>query len=121
MKLRSLKPTLRRLEPATRTLAAPSSDWHALYSHRAWRRRSAQQLADEPLCRACWHMDGRYVQAEVADHVTPHRGDRDKFFTGELQSLCKHHHDQWKKLQENSGTGDLLPPVFQTARRPLIV
>ena len=36
----------------------------------------------------------------IADHVEPHKGDQQKFFFGELQSLCKLHHESAKKREE---------------------
>jgi hypothetical protein len=37
--------------------------------------------------------DGRINAATIADHIEPHKGDEQKFFFGELQSLCKLHHE----------------------------
>lgn len=46
---------------------------------------------------------GLVTEATIADHVTPHRGDYDLFWHGELQSLCKPCHDGPKKHLEVSG------------------
>lgn len=35
---------------------------------------------------------GIITPATDVDHIEPHRGDRVKFWTGELQSLCKECH-----------------------------
>ncbi len=43
------------------------------------------------------------MQADVADHVIPHKGDEQLFWFGELQSLCKPHHDGTKQQQELRG------------------
>jgi hypothetical protein len=43
------------------------------------------------------------VAAEVVDHVVPFRGDWELFWTGALQSLCKHCHDADKQWQERRG------------------
>lgn len=48
----------------------------------------------------CLDYDGVYTPATVADHVEPHKGDREKFWTGELQSLCRTHHNRDKRLIE---------------------
>jgi hypothetical protein len=32
--------------------------------------------------------DGRINAATIAHHIEPHKGDQQKFFFGELQSLC---------------------------------
>lgn len=53
------------------------------------------QLAAEPLCRMCTD-EGKTTSATIADHVTPHKGDERLFWDGELQSLCKRHHDSDK-------------------------
>jgi 5-methylcytosine-specific restriction endonuclease McrA len=56
----------------------------------------------EPLCRFCL-LQGRTTPALVADHVTPHRGDINSFWTGRLQSLCADCHDTLKRQQETRG------------------
>jgi hypothetical protein len=69
------------------------------YSTKRWHRRRIEQLRAEPFCSMCLKV-GVYTVARVADHVEPHRGDPVKFWTGELQSLCKPHHDREKQLLE---------------------
>lgn len=71
----------------------------------AWKGKNGrrlQQLRAEPLCRFCQAM-GRVTEATVADHVTPHRGDHDLFWNGELQSLCRPHHNITKQQIEERG------------------
>jgi 5-methylcytosine-specific restriction enzyme A len=46
---------------------------------------------------------GNTKAARIVDHVEPHRGDQLRFYTSELQSLCKHCHDSHKQRQEKSG------------------
>lgn len=58
-----------------------------------------QQLTAHPLCKMC-QAEGKATAATIADHVTPHRGDEALFWNGELQSLCKRHHDSDKALIE---------------------
>lgn len=41
--------------------------------------------------------------ATIADHVIPHNGNWDAFIYGDLQSLCKTHHDGSKKEIELKG------------------
>jgi 5-methylcytosine-specific restriction endonuclease McrA len=72
------------------------------YNSKQWRARRRYQLAIEPFCRMCRN-DGRAVVATVADHIKPHRGGFAAFFFGELQSLCKLHHDSAKKREEWRG------------------
>ncbi len=76
--------------------------WKGWYSLARWRRRRANQLAGEPLCR--FHAArGEVVPATVADHIEPHRGDAHLFWYGKLQSLCKACHDSDKRREENGG------------------
>jgi 5-methylcytosine-specific restriction protein A len=70
-----------------------------LYSTARWRAKRAAQLRAEPLCRMC-RDHGIAVEAAVADHVTPHRGDVDLFWSADLQSLCTPCHSSAKQRQE---------------------
>ena len=83
--------------------ATPAHPEAQAYRHwywtQRWRRRRRAQLTAEPFCSMC-RDEGVYTPASVADHVTPHKGDEAKFWTGALQSLCKRHHDRDKKLIE---------------------
>lgn len=83
------------------------SPTRALYGTQRWRRKAARQLLLEPLCRAC-QAAGRVTAASVADHIEPHRGDVDAFWSNELQSLCKDHHDGAKQREERRGHSDAL-------------
>ncbi len=77
-----------------------------LYNTAAWRRLRLEQLRAHPLCRM--HLElGQTRVATVADHVDPHRGDRELFFGGRLQSLCKQCHDAHKQAQEHRTDGIL--------------
>ena len=67
-----------------------------------WARIARHQMDIEPLCRMCLDK-GKYIPAEVADHIIPHKGDYNLFWFGKLQSLCKSHHDSSKKQIENKG------------------
>jgi 5-methylcytosine-specific restriction enzyme A len=65
--------------------------WYASQRWRLHRRRP--QLAREPLCEWCkWK--GLTVEAEVVHHALAHGGDPEKFWHGELVSLCKPCHDR---------------------------
>ena len=59
-----------------RALKMPPKRW---YSLPRWRYRVAHQLRDEP----CWFCAARgtFVAAEVVDHVVPHRGSWELFWT----------------------------------------
>lgn len=68
---------------------------------RKWGRARALYLASHPLCVMC-ERAGRYVPANVVDHVMPHRGDDELFWDeANWQSLCKRCHDGPKRRQEN--------------------
>ena len=73
-----------------------------LYDLAQWRRRRDYQLMEQPLCAFCLR-DGRATRAVIADHVEPHRGDRNAFWFGMLQSLCVDCHNTRKRQIECSG------------------
>lgn len=75
--------------------------YRSLYRDPRWKRRRDAQLSAHPHCKMC-KAHGEKVKAVIVDHVKPHRGDVVLFFDGELQSLCKPHHDKWKQAIENS-------------------
>lgn len=72
------------------------------YKLARWLTTRRAQLREYPLCRMCLDV-GRTTRATIADHVIPPRGDWELFWNGELQSLCKNHHDQVKQQQERIG------------------
>lgn len=78
------------------------SQYPALYNSARWKRIRKAQLASEPLCRMC-AQQGKTTAARIVDHVEPHRGDPLRFYTSELQSLCKSCHDSHKQRLEKSG------------------
>lgn len=75
---------------------------HRLHNNRRWRRIARHQLKIEPLCRFC-RDEGRVEPAVIVDHVVPHNGDITLFWTGELQSLCRDHHEGKKQRLERRG------------------
>src|SRR5262249_36052165 len=48
-------------------------------------------IRTSPLCVFCLAR-GIVTPAVIADHIEPHRGDRNKFILGPLQSLCRECH-----------------------------
>lgn len=83
-----------------------SAEYHSWYSLPIWTDRlRPDQLAREPFCRKCAQLypstDLRHrTEATVVDHVVAHEGDWQLFASpGNLQSLCKRHHDS-KTAQE---------------------
>lgn len=77
---------------------------HPWYHTARWLRQRERQLRKEPLCAYC-KAEGRIALATVADHVVPHRGNRQLFFHGQLQSLCQVHHSGAKQVEEVRGFG----------------
>jgi hypothetical protein len=75
----------------------PAHDaWYKTYR---WQKLRARHLASSPLCVMC-EEEGRATPATICDHVEPHRGDPEKFWSGPFQSLCKPHHDGTKQSLE---------------------
>ncbi|MET0154758.1 MAG: HNH endonuclease signature motif containing protein [Rickettsiales bacterium] len=63
------------------------------YGHR-WRKERAAYLAAHPLCREC-ERRGEVRQADIVDHVVPHKGDMAAFWdVSNWQPLCKPCHDR---------------------------
>jgi hypothetical protein len=77
--------------------------WQYLYHSAHWKCLRAHQLREHPLCKFCLEGRGEVVPATIADHVEPHHGHPNKFFLGELQSLCKSCHDSRKRFMEING------------------
>lgn len=84
------------------------SKHHHLYNNSRWKAKRLAQLSADPLC---WmHLKrGETVIATIADHHIPHRGNLNKFWHGELRSLCKQCHDSDKKRIES---GNKPKPVY---------
>lgn len=69
-----------------------------------WRRARAAFLREHPLCREC-EREGRITPATVVDHIRPHRGDQELFWSADnWQALCKPCHDR-KTAREDGGFG----------------
>lgn len=85
-----------------------SRRWYGL---KAWSDRRRDQLAREPLCKMHLDRNGEHVPATVADHVEPHREDPERFWHGELQSLCATCHSSIKQREETrEGVGQFPIP-----------
>lgn len=76
------------------------SRWRGWYNTKAWRDLRWSVLVDEMFtCRRCGFTGDSPVM--VADHIKPHRGNRDLFFDrNNLQCLCKQCHDRDKQKEE---------------------
>lgn len=91
--------------------AARSEDlWRRWYKLKRWSQLRRSVLDRDgwrcqwPGC-GCLLRDGRAdPRAAVVDHILPHRGDAILFWSGgNLQSLCKTHHDIHKARAESTG------------------
>jgi hypothetical protein len=89
----------RRAADAKRRKLKP---WRKLYHTPAWRIRRAKQLAKTPYCEPCARM-GKSTKATTANHKIPHRGDRELFHHGELESACDSCHNQFIQQAELRG------------------
>jgi 5-methylcytosine-specific restriction enzyme A len=77
--------------------------WAALYALPQWKHLRRMHLREYPLCVECMKQ-GVYTNATVVDHKQPHRGNLHLFLDpGNLQSLCKPHHDNTKRAEEING------------------
>jgi 5-methylcytosine-specific restriction enzyme A len=77
--------------------------YHALYMTAAWRARRLWQLQREPCCKMCLELNHSFVLANTADHIIPHKGNKQLFWDkANLQSLCETHHNE-KTKQEQGG------------------
>jgi 5-methylcytosine-specific restriction endonuclease McrA len=79
----------------------PTQHQH-LYNTKRWQRLRRYQRQIEPLCRFCKER-GIVTPGAVVDHVIPHNGDVNLFYTGELQTLCADCHDRIKRMEELHG------------------
>jgi hypothetical protein len=75
------------------------TNWDYLYQTSDWKRRRLDQLFLEPNCRMC-QVRGLEIKATIADHIAPHRGNIQQFYSGRLQSLCTECHSIAKRWQE---------------------
>ena len=84
-----------------------------LYHTSRWTRLSRAYRAMHPLCAQCLK-EGRYVSAEVVDHIVPYPVCKDFFDEHNLQSLCSYHNiekgnkdkitiNQWKLTHQHHG------------------
>jgi 5-methylcytosine-specific restriction enzyme A len=78
---------------------SPHDRW---YHSKKWRRRSRTFLKHNPWCVICLK-EGEHQVATICDHVQPHNGDEVAFWCGEVQALCKLHHDGSKQREECLG------------------
>ena len=74
------------------------------YGYR-WRKARKSWLVRNPLCVKCKE-EGKVVQAEVVDHIIPHKGNIRLFWDkSNWQSLCTPCHNE-KTAKEDGGFGN---------------
>jgi 5-methylcytosine-specific restriction endonuclease McrA len=75
------------------------------YKSKRWQRLRREVLSKHPMCQ-CQHCKGVNLEANVVDHIKPHRG-RDVLFwdKSNLQAMNKQCHDRYKQSQEKGGHG----------------
>lgn len=56
-------------------------------------------MSKEPWCADCLK-EGHWVMGTQADHIEPHNGDIEKFFSGKLQTLCDRHHSIKTRIEQ---------------------
>lgn len=84
--------------------SAEAAAYRRLYKTARWRRLREAYLDDNPLCVMCLKQE-IVTEADVADHIKPHRGDEALFWSVDnLQALCKPCHDS-HKAREERGSG----------------
>jgi 5-methylcytosine-specific restriction protein A len=84
---------------------------HRLYD-RHWRRRRQRHLASNPWCEDCLRV-GIYTAATDVHHVIRHQGDREKFISSPLLSLCRDCHSR-RTLGEIRGEREDYYPYILT-------
>ncbi len=83
--------------------SAEAAEYRKLYKRARWKALRSRQLNASPLCVMC-EAEGKITAASVVDHIKPHQGDEALFHDpGNLQSLCKRHHDGAKQSIERRG------------------
>ena len=81
----------------------PRKAYSNLYKRKRWRDLRAWVLDKEPLCQHCLR-SGFIKEAQVVDHIKPHKGNTALFFKrSNLQALCWSCHSMFKQQQESTG------------------
>lgn len=107
-RMKQLSPRGRQLKPRGQAGPAPMrirdrvDTWRAWYKTAEWRALRWQVLVDAHFtCARCGTVGAS--RDMVADHVRPHRGDRDLFFArSNLQCLCATCHNRDKQREERA-------------------
>lgn len=87
-----------------------------------WRKVRLLFLRANPWCVRCRH-EGRHALASVVDHIQPHGGNYELFWSrSNWQSLCTYHHNS-KTASEDGGFNNnrRLPSDLKPSAIPLII
>lgn len=74
-------------------------EYQRLYRTYRWKKIRDAHISANPICEMCL-AQGKTVLARVVDHIIPHKGDIDLFYSGPFQSLCYPHHNSTKQKME---------------------
>lgn len=83
---------------------------HPLYKTKRWQDlRWSILVRDRFTCQmvGCGKLETDTSQL-VCDHIEPHRGDEQRFWSGPFQTLCKRCHDSLKQKEER---GHAVQPI----------
>jgi 5-methylcytosine-specific restriction protein A len=74
-----------------------------------WQKARLSFLADHPLCVEC-EKRGLTVAATVVDHITPHKGDQELFWSVEnWRALCERCHNSATAKYDGGGGRPVTP------------
>lgn len=134
-RMKQLAPRGQQLKPRGQSAVMPVRSreridtWRAWYKTSEWQRLRWQVLVDGLFTCVRCQIIGQSPDL-VADHIRPHRGDRDLFFDrSNLQCLCASCHNRDKQREErrgpatSNGTSGAMsrPTWFRTSYVPLTV
>jgi 5-methylcytosine-specific restriction protein A len=69
--------------------------WRHWYRSQRWHDMRSAVLKAQPVCMRC-----RMAPSTVANHIVPHRGDADLFWTGQLEGVCASCHSSVIQSEE---------------------
>lgn len=88
-----------RHRPKEAARSEESKQWRWMYGTDTWKQLRAEQMLNEPFCRACAKRGVRRRATDV-DHIRDHKGDWAKFTdTNNLESLCHSCHSRKTALE----------------------
>lgn len=88
-----------------RLWASRRAEYRKWYQCARWRRLRQLVLNEQPLCAEC-QKQGRLTPATAVDHIEPHLGDIEKFYSREnLRALCGPCHSR-KTATSDGGFGN---------------